>query len=186
MSYLELLLIAIGLAMDSFAVSICKGLSMRQIDISKAAIVGTYFGIFQALLALIGYLLGSTFSSFISSIDHWVAFVLLLIIGGNMIRESFDKESESINADISFKVMVPYGIATSIDALSVGITFSFFDIDRIFAFLSIGLASFILCIAGVYIGHFFGTKFEKKAEFAGGVILVLLGIKILLEHLGIL
>ena len=186
MSRIELLLIAVGLAMDSFAVSICKGLSMKELNVSKAVIVGTYFGVFQALFAIIGYLLGSTFSSFIASIDHWVAFVLLLIIGGNMIKESFDKESESINADISFRVMVPYGIATSIDALSVGITFSFFTIDRIFAFLSIALASFILCIIGVYIGHLCGNKFEKKAEFTGGVILILPGIKILFEHLGIL
>ena len=186
MSNIELLLIAISLAMDSFAVSVCKGLSMKTVEFRKALIIGTYFGVFQAAFTMLGFLLGSAFASFITSIDHWIAFILLVFIGGNMIKESFSDDSKNVNDDISFKTMAPLGVATSIDAMSIGITFSFFATDLVFANLSIFLASFILCIIGVYLGNFVGNKFQNKAEFVGGTILMLLGIKILLEHLGII
>ena len=186
MTILEILLIAIGLAMDAFAVSVCKGLSMKKMNWKKAIIIGLYFGIFQALMPVLGYFLGTTFEQFITNIDHWIAFVLLSAIGGNMIKESFDQESENCNDNVDVKTMVILAIATSIDALAVGITFACLRINIVLPVISIGIITFILSVIGVKIGNKFGDKYENKAEFIGGLILILLGIKILLEHLGII
>jgi putative Mn2+ efflux pump MntP len=185
----ELFLLAVGLSMDAFAVSICKGLAMQKIDWKKMAIVGAWFGGFQALMPTIGYWVGSLFESYITAFDHWIAFVLLAFIGGNMIKESFAKDEdgdEDTNASLSFKVMLLLAIATSIDALAVGVTFAFLQVNLPFAVLFIGATTFVLSAIGVKVGSVFGTRYKSKAELAGGVILVLLGVKILLEHLGIL
>lgn len=186
MGILEILLISVGLAMDSFAVAVCKGLSMKKMNWKKAAIIGLYFGGFQALMPLIGFLLGVTFQDLVTAIDHWIAFALLGFIGGNMIKEAFYKDSENCNDNIDFKTMVVLAVATSIDALAVGITFAFLKVNIVIALLMIGIIAFLLSVIGVKIGNKFGDKYEKKAELAGGIILVLMGLKILLEHLGIL
>ncbi len=183
MGIIELILLSIGLAMDAFAVSICKGISMKRMNWRKALIIGMYFGGFQALMPVIGYFLGTAFESIITNIDHWVAFILLGIIGGNMIKEAFEDESENCNDDVGFKTMIMLAIATSIDALAVGITFAFLKVNLIAAISMIGVITFVLSIIGTKIGNRFGDKYESKAELVGGVILVLLGIKILLEHL---
>ncbi|MCI5620247.1 MAG: manganese efflux pump MntP family protein [Lachnospiraceae bacterium] len=183
----ELLILAIGLSMDAFAVSICKGLAMKKCTFRKAAVCGIWFGGFQALMPLIGYLVGSQFKNYITSFDHWIAFVLLCIIGGNMIKESFSKEEEMPDESLGIKTMFLMAVATSIDALAAGVTFAFLpDTNIIAAVLFIGFITFFLSTLGVEIGHVFGAKYKNKAEFAGGLILVLLGVKILLEHLGIL
>ena len=186
MGIIELILLSIGLGMDAFAVSICKGISMKKMDWKKACIIGLYFGGFQAIMPVIGYFLGSTFESFITNFDHWVAFILLAIIGGNMIKETFNTECETISDDVNFKTMIILAIATSIDALAVGITFAFFKVNLILAISLIGIITFVLSVIGTNVGNKFGDKYENKAEFVGGVILILLGLKILLEHLGIL
>ena len=186
MELFEIIVIAIGLAMDAFAVSICKGLSMKKIDWKKAIIIAVYFGAFQALMPVLGYFLGSTFSVFVQKVDHWIAFILLSIIGVNMIKESTDDEVEKRNDNVDFKTMVVLAIATSIDALAVGVTFAFFEVNILLAILIIGIITFILSIFGVIIGNKFGDKFQNKAELAGGIILIIIGVKILLEHLGIL
>ena len=186
MGIIELIVLSIGLAMDAFAVAVCKGLSMSKMNWKKACIVGAYFGIFQAAMPLIGYLLGISFQDKIASIDHWIAFVLLGAIGINMIKEAISKDKESSNDSVKFKDMLILAIATSIDALAVGITFAFLKVNILLAISLIGIITFVLSIIGVKIGNIFGDKYEKKAEFAGGTILILLGIKILLEHLGIL
>lgn len=183
MGIIELIILSIGLAMDAFAVAICKGLSMQKMNWKKACIIGAYFGIFQALMPLAGYLLGVNFQEKIVNIDHWVAFILLGIIGLNMIKEAISKETEIANDSIKFKDMLILAIATSIDALAVGITFAFLKVNILLAISLIGGITFAISVAGVKIGNIFGDKYEKKAEFAGGVILVLLGTKILLEHL---
>lgn len=183
MGIIELIILSIGLAMDAFAVAICKGLSMQKMNWKKACIIGAYFGIFQALMPLAGYLLGVNFQEKIVNIDHWVAFILLGIIGLNMIKEAISKETEIANDSIKFKDMLILAIATSIDALAVGITFAFLKVNILLAISLIGGITFAISVAGVKIGNIFGDKYEKKAEFAGGVILILLGIKILLEHL---
>lgn len=179
--------------MDAFAVAICKGLSMKKVSFKEMAIVGLWFGGFQALMPLIGYLLGEAFEKYIEQIDHWVAFVLLVLIGALMIKESFEKEEkkeeekESPSSPLAFKTMLTMAIATSIDALAVGISFGILpDVNITVAVSSIGIITFILSAVGVKIGNVFGAKYKSKAEFAGGLILVLLGIKILLEHLGAL
>lgn len=174
--------------MDAFAVSVCKGLATRKVSVKHLLIVGAWFGGFQALMPAIGYLLGSTFQSYITSFDHWVAFVLLCFIGGNMIHESFNNNDEA-SSDNSFtaKTMFILAVATSIDALAVGITFALLpNVNIIAAVLFIGCITFILSGAGLKIGSIFGLKYKAKAEFAGGLILILIGVKILLEHLGIL
>lgn len=186
MGVLELLLLSVGLAMDAFAVSVCKGISMKKMNWKKAIIIGLYFGGFQALMPTVGYFLGAAFQSLITSIDHWIAFILLGIIGGGMIKESFGDDEENRNDDVSFKTMIVLAIATSIDALAIGITFAFFNVNLVLAISLIGIITFILSVFGTKIGNRFGNKYEKKAEFLGGVILVLLGIKILLEHLGVI
>ena len=159
---------------------------MKKMNWKKAIIIGLYFGIFQALMPVLGYFLGTTFEQFITNIDHWIAFVLLSAIGGNMIKESFDQESENCNDNVDVKTMVILAIATSIDALAVGITFACLRINIVLPVISIGIITFILSVIGVKIGNKFGDKYENKAEFIGGLILILLGIKILLEHLGII
>lgn len=182
MEILGILLISIGLAMDAFAVSICKGLSIKNLSIKKVLIIGMYFGIFQAVMPVIGFFLGKSFEGLVTSIDHWIAFAFLALIGINMIREVF-KEDENVDDDISFKTMVVLAIATSIDALAVGITFAFLKTNILISILIIGVVTFIISVLGVIIGHKFGDKFEKKAQILGGVILIGMGIKILVEHL---
>lgn len=186
MGFIELIILSVGLAMDAFAVAICKGLSMSKMNWKKASIIGLYFGGFQALMPLIGYLLGINFQEKITSIDHWIAFVLLGVIGINMIKEAISKDNEKQNDSIKFKDMLILAVATSIDALAVGITFAFLKVNIVLAISLIGIITFIISVAGVKIGNVFGDKYEKKAEFAGGIILILLGTKILLEHLNIL
>ena len=186
MSIIEILLIAIGLAMDAFAVSICKGLSMKKMDWEKAMIVGAYFGVFQALMPIIGYFLGSTFEDFVTHIDHWIAFVLLVAIGLNMLKEAFAKDSENRNDKVDLKTMSVLAIATSIDALAVGITFAFLQANICISAIIIGVVTFGISIIGVRIGNKFGDIYERKAETVGGLILIFMGVKILLEHLGII
>ena len=184
MNLWELLLIAVGLSMDAFAVSVCKGLSVRKLQVKHALITGLYFGGFQALMPLIGYFLGTQFQSLITDIDHWIAFVLLALIGFNMVRESFG-ESERLDASFRFKTMLPLAVATSIDALAVGVTFAFLQVQIIPAVSFIGIITFVFSAAGIKIGNVFGAKYKSKAELLGGVVLILMGIKILLEHLGL-
>ena len=185
MGFIELFLIAVGLSMDAFAVSVCKGLSVKKVGVKHAALAGLYFGGFQFLMPVTVYLLGFRFESVIETVDHWVAFVLLAFIGGNMIKESFGK-AEELNDDFGVKTMLLMAIATSIDALAVGITFAFLEVQILPAAGLIGVTTFLLSFAGIYIGNAFGTRYKSKAELAGGIILVLIGVKILLEHLGIL
>ena len=178
----ELFLVAVSLSMDAFAVSVCKGLSVKKLRPHHCATAGLYFGGFQALMPLLGWLLGRQFESLIKSIDHWIAFVLLALIGANMIREALGDE-EDVNDSFSFKTMLPLAVATSIDALAVGVTFAFLEVQILPAILPIGCTTFALSAAGVKIGNVFGSGLQSKAEIAGGVILILLGIKILIEHL---
>lgn len=185
MGFVELLLLAAGLSMDAFAVSVCKGLSMKKANLKASAICGAWFGGFQALMPLIGFFLGTIFADAIVAIDHWIAFGLLALIGINMLKEAFSKEEdEDNNADLSVKTMFVMAIATSIDALAVGISLAMAGNVNIFAAVAlIGITTFALSGIGVKIGNIFGSRFEKKAQAAGGIILVLLGLKILLEHL---
>ena len=186
MGLIELFLIAVGLSMDAFAVSVCKGLAMPKCTFKKAAIVGLWFGGFQALMPAIGYVLGAQFQEAIASIDHWIAFVLLALIGGNMIHEALDNDEEEADASLDVKTMFFLAVATSIDALAIGITFAFLKVNIIPAVCFIGIVTFIISFAGVKIGNVFGARYKNKAEIVGGVILILLGLKILLEHLGFL
>lgn len=186
MNFIEIFLIGISLAVDAFAVSICKGLSMKKYEVKKGLIIGIYFGIFQGIMPIIGYLLGTTFENLITSIDHWIAFVLLLTIGANMIREALSKYEETNNDKVDIKTMIPLAVATSIDALAIGITFAFLKVNILTATIIITITTFILSIIGTKIGNKFGTKYKSKAEFIGGLILILMGIKILLEHLKII
>lgn len=192
MTLYDLFFLAVALAMDAFAVSICKGFTLLKIDFGKSVTVGLYFGIFQALMPFLGYLLANIFSEQIQGFDHWVAFVLLGFLGIKMIIEAVKEKDECCDKDcgsISFRVMLPLAIATSIDALAAGITLrlnSKGNVDILTAIIIIGVVTFIICVLGVWIGHLFGVKYQKKAEIAGGVILILLGVKILLEDLGIL
>lgn len=184
MNLAELFIIAVGLSMDAFAVSICKGLAMKQMNWKKAIVTGLYFGGFQAGMPLVGYLLGISFKDAITSIDHWIAFILLSIIGINMIREALSKEEEECPPDdMSIRTMTMLAVATSIDALAVGVTFAFLNVQIIPAISFIGIITFSLSALGVKIGHIFGVKFKSKAEFAGGLILIGMGVKILIEHL---
>lgn len=185
MNILELFLIAVGLSMDAFAVSICKGLSVQHLEWKHVLLAGLYFGGFQALMPTIGYVLGVQFESLITSIDHWVAFILLLIIGGKMIQESLE-EPEELDDSFAVKTMLMLAVATSIDALAMGVTFAFLRVNIAAAVLFIGMTTFLFSAAGIKIGHVFGLRYKSKAELAGGIILILMGAKILLEHLGIL
>lgn len=185
MGILELVTIALGLSMDACAVSVCKGLSVDRLSVRHMLITGLYFGGFQALMPLIGYFLGSSFEEFITSFDHWIAFILLALIGVNMIRESRGA-AEELNASFGVKAMLPLAVATSIDALAVGVTFAFLSVDIVPAVCLIGGITFILSVAGLNLGRVFGARSRSVAELAGGVILILIGLKILLEHLGII
>lgn len=185
MSILDLFILAVGLSMDAFAVSVCKGLSLGKIKPKHMCIAGAWFGGFQALMPLIGYFLGSFFAEMIEKYDHWVTFVLLAIIGGNMIKESFDKD-EKVDSSMDVKSMLLLAIATSIDALAVGVTFAFLQVQIVPAVSFIGVITFIFSAVGVKIGSLFGTKYKSKAELFGGIVLVLIGIKILLEGIGVL
>lgn len=188
--FIELFLIGVGLSMDAFAVSVCKGLAMEKINKKQAVVIGLYFGGFQALMPLLGWLLGVRFQKYIVSIDHWVAFALLAFIGGKMILEAVrDRDDQEIgqkDLPLNHREMLIMAVATSIDALAVGITFAFLDVPIAEAVTVIGCTTFVLSIAGVVVGNFFGTRYKKKAEISGGVILILIGLKILTEHLGIL
>ena len=190
MGFLELFILAVGVSMDAFAVSVCKGLAVKRVTFKESAICGAWFGGFQALMPLIGFFLGTLFAEAIEAVDHWVAFGLLAIIGVNMLKEALEKkccECENHTEDFAFKTMLVMAIATSIDALAVGISLSMAGGVNIFAAIAlIGVTTFGFSAAGVQIGHAFGSKFEKKAQLCGGIILILLGLKILLEHLGIL
>lgn len=187
MNLWELLLIAVGLSMDAFAVSVCKGLATKEVKAKHFLLVGIWFGGFQALMPALGYLLGSAFQQYITTLDHWIAFILLGLIGGNMIRESFSKEEDQANDSFSFRIMLLMAIATSIDALAVGITFALLpDVNIITAVSFIGIITFVLSGIGLKIGNVFGARYKSKAELAGGLILVLMGIKILLEHLNVI
>lgn len=184
--FFELLLIAFGLGMDSFSVSICKGLAMKQIEIKKVIKIALVFGLFQGIMPTIGFFLGKTFSSLIINIDHWIAFILLGVIGINMIKEAFSDEEENVDDKVDLKTLCVLGLATSIDALIIGITFSLMNVNIFLAASIITGITFIMCIIGVKLGNILGCKFGKKAEILGGVILILMGTKILLEHLSIL
>ena len=186
MSFIEVLLIGIGLSMDAFSVSICKGLTTKQFSWKMALTCGLWFGFFQALMPLIGYFLGSQFEQYITAVDHWIAFGLLVLIGANMIREAFSKEEEPSDSFLDFKTMLLLAIATSIDALAVGVSFACIQVKLWSSVLIIGLTTFAFSVLGVKIGNVFGSKFEKSAEIIGGIILILIGLKILLEHLGII
>ncbi len=187
LSLLELFLIAVGLSMDAFAVSICKGLSTKKLTARHYLIIGLWFGGFQAIMPAIGYLLGSTFERYITAVDHWVAFVLLSLIGAGMIREALSKEEDKVNDSFAPLTMLLLALATSIDALAVGITFALLpDVNIAAAVSFIGVITCVLSAIGLKVGNVFGLRYKAKAEFVGGAILILIGLKILLEHLGIL
>ncbi len=185
MSIAELFVLAIGLSMDAFAVSICKGLSLGKIKMKHMMIAGAWFGGFQALMPLLGYFLGSFFAEMITKYAHWIAFVLLLFLGGNMVKEAFSEE-EKLDACMDPKNMFLLAVATSIDALAVGVTFAFLQVTIVPAVTFIGVITFICSAIGVKIGSIFGDKYSKRAQIAGGIILILIGVKILLDGLGIL
>ena len=186
MRFYELLILAVGLAMDAFAVAVCKGLATEKLKWKHLVIVGLWFGGFQGLMPAIGYFLGGAFGQYITTFDHWIAFGLLVLIGGNMIKESFSGECAA-DGSLGVKVMLPMAIATSIDALAVGVTFGLLpDVNIVAAVALIGIITFAMSALGVKIGNVFGSRWKSRAEFFGGVILVLLGVKILLEHLGVL
>ena len=183
----ELFFIAAGLSMDAFAVSVCKGLATKEVKAKHFLIVGLWFGGFQALMPALGYLLGAAFQQYITNLDHWIAFILLALIGGNMIRESFSQKEVAANGSFAFQIMFLMAVATSIDALAVGITFALLpDVNIIAAVSFIGIITFLLSGLGLKIGNVFGARYKAKAEFAGGLILVLMGCKILLEHLNLI
>ena len=191
MNFTDIFLIGIGLAMDAFAVSVCKGLCMKRINYRQAVIIALFFGGFQAIMPLTGFFLGTFFEKYITAVDHWIAFLLLLYIGGKMLWDTLSSDNEEIvcpvDNKLNFKELFIMAVATSIDALAVGITFSFYKNTNICVnILVIGITTFIIAFAGVVAGHKFGTRFKKKAEISGGVILILIGLKILLEGLGVL
>lgn len=186
MSLFGIIILSIGLGMDAFAVSVCKGVSFKKRNLKKTIIVASYMGIFQAIMPVIGYFLGINFADKIVNIDHWIAFILLLVIGIKMIKEALNKEKEIVNDSVDVKEMLVLAVATSIDALAVGITFAFLNVNLGFAVSLIGMITFLLCFVGTNIGSIFGDKYENKAELSGGLILILLGIKIVLEHLQLL
>ena len=187
MSFWELMVIAVGLSMDAFAISMCKGLSMRRLNYGHAVIIALFFGIFQALMPLTGWALGVQFSSYIKSCDHWIAFILLAFIGIKMIKEAFSDDTDDCNGGgLDIKELIILSVATSIDALAAGISFACLNVAILPSCAVVGLTTFVICIAGVLLGNRFGAKYKSKAEFFGGVILVLIGLKILLEHLEIL
>ena len=189
MGIVELFLTAIALSMDAFAVSVCKGLGMRRMRYDQALVISLYFGVFQALMPLIGWLLGTSFSRYIQAFDHWIAFVLLAFLGGKMLWDAFHEDDEqgeeAQDARLDLKELIMLAIATSIDALAVGITFAFLQVAIVPSVAIIGVVTFVLSFVGVAVGHFFGARFEKPATIAGGTVLILIGVKTLLEHLGV-
>lgn len=185
MNVWELFVLAAGLAMDAFAVSVCKGLSLRKVKLRHALLAGLYFGGFQAAMPVLGWLLGVRFQSAIARLDHWIAFFLLVVIGVNMLREARG-EGERLDGSFALRAMLPLAVATSVDALAVGVTFAFLQVDILLAAGLIGLVTFALCAVGVKVGSAFGARWRSRAELAGGVVLILMGVKILLEHLGVL
>lgn len=186
MSLFELFLVAVGLSMDAFAVAVCKGLALKEARPRHMALVGLWFGGFQALMPVLGYLVGVQFKDAITAVDHWIAFGLLAVIGGNMVREALSGGEEAADASLAPKNMLLLALATSIDALAVGVGFAFLDVNIGAAAGFIGAVTFVLSGAGMKVGSLFGAKYKNRAELAGGVILILLGTKILLEHLGVL
>ncbi|MCI7620022.1 MAG: manganese efflux pump MntP family protein [Firmicutes bacterium] len=190
MGLFEIFMIGVGLSMDAFAASICKGLNMRRLNIKNMLIIGLFFGGFQALMPAVGWLLGKQFESYITSVDHWVAFALLVFIGGKMIYDVFTEKNEDECGEktnrLDMKEVLTLAVATSIDALAVGISFAFLQVDILKAVSVIGVTTFVLSVIGVAVGNVFGSKYEKKATLAGGIILILIGLKILLEHTGML
>ena len=190
MGFFEIFMIGVGLSMDAFAASVCKGLNMRRMNIKNMLVIGLFFGGFQALMPAVGWLLGKQFENYITSVDHWVAFALLVFIGGKMIYDVFEDKGEDDYGEktdrVDVKEIFTLAIATSIDALAVGISFAFLQVDIVKAASVIGITTFLLSAAGVAVGNIFGAKYEKKATLAGGIILVLIGLKILLEHTGVL
>ena len=186
MGIIELVLIAVGLSMDAFAVAICKGLALKKVNVKQMALVGLWFGGFQALMPAIGFFAGVQFRDAIAAVDHWIAFGLLALIGGGMIKEACAKDEEEADASLDIKKMFLLAVATSIDALAVGVSFAFLNVQILPAAGLIGVITFGLSAAGVKVGSIFGAKYQHKAELAGGIILILIGLKILLEHLGIL
>ena len=191
MGFIEFFLTGIGLSMDAFAVAICKGLGMRKVNYKQMLLIALFFGGFQALMPLLGWLLGRQFEQYITSVDHWIAFTLLVLIGANMLREA-RKGDDTTDAETVYDAPLPLGqlllmaIATSIDALAVGISFAFLGVNIWLAIATIGTTTFLISAAGVFIGNRFGNRYEKRATIAGGIILILLGVKILLEHLGVI
>ncbi len=184
MSIIEIALIGVGLAMDAFAVSICKGLAMRRMNYKKTIIIAAFFGVFQALMPALGYVLGTTFANKIAAIDHWIAFILLALIGANMIKEALSSDDDECQDDsLRLGDLIMLSIATSIDALAVGITFAFFNVSLLLSVSMIGIITFIICVIGVKVGNVFGEKYKSKAELAGGLILIVMGAKILIDHL---
>ena len=190
MGLVELLLIAVGLSMDAFAVSICKGLCMKKVNVRVAVVLALFFGFFQGAMPVIGWALGSQFMWLIAPIDHWVAFLLLAFIGGKMLWEAFHEDDEPMDCPVEVKIDLReffiLAIATSIDALAVGISFAALSVDIVSSVLLIGVTTFLLSLVGVVVGNFFGSRYEKPATITGGVVLILIGLKVLLEHLGIL
>ena len=191
MGFIELFLIGVGLSMDAFAVSICKGLGMSRLNMKQALVIGLFFGGFQALMPFLGWALGTQLADFITPVDHWIAFILLALIGGKMLIDAIrggdeEEESEPKDAKLDLKELLMLAIATSIDALAVGITFAFLGVNIVWAIAIIGVTTFVLSVVGVAVGHAFGARYEKGATIVGGVVLILIGCKILLEHLGIL
>lgn len=185
MSIIELLILSIALAMDAFAVSICKGLSLKEIKVKHLILVGSWFGGFQALMPVLGYFCGSKFADKVDKYDHWIAFIILALIGASMIKESGDDEEE-VNSNMDVKTMFFLAVATSIDALTVGITFAFLDVNIVMAVLFIGVITFVISAMGVKIGSIFGDKYKSKAEMLGGIVLILIGVKTLLTGLSII
>lgn len=190
MGVIELLLIGVGLSMDAFAVAICKGLCMKRLDVRQALVIALFFGGFQALMPLVGWALGTQFEQFITPVDHWIAFALLAFIGGKMLWDSFHEDDEGMacaaDGRLDLRELTMLAVATSIDALAVGITFAFLRVDIVLSVGLIGATTFLLSLAGVAVGHRFGARYEKPATIVGGVVLILIGVKILLEHLGVI
>lgn len=191
MGFVELLLVGVGLSMDAFAVSVCKGLCMKRLNMRQALVIALFFGGFQALMPLIGWALGTQFEQFITPVDHWIAFGLLLIIGAKMLWDSFHGDDDeqlscAVDGRLDLRELTMMAVATSIDALAVGITFAFLRVDIVASVVVIGVTTFALSLVGVAVGHRFGARYEKPATVVGGVVLILIGLKILLEHLGIL
>ena len=183
MEIFEIILIGLGLGMDAFAVAICKGLAMKKMNWNKAIVIGIYFGFFQAIMPGVGYLLGMNFQNVIISIDHWIAFFLLGSIGINMIKEAYSREKNDFDDCIDIKIMIILAVATSIDALAIGVTFAFLQVNIVLSIVLIGLIAFFLSVIGVRLGNLFGNKFKIQAEIFGGIILIFMGVKILIEHL---